>query len=54
MGFGWVGMIISTYLLRKRLAAPAGGLVAFVSLYVLLFILLVFVSFGIIALPLIF
>ncbi|MBU2564675.1 MAG: DUF2330 domain-containing protein [Candidatus Thermoplasmatota archaeon] len=54
MGFGWVGMIISTYLLRKRLAAPAGGLAAFVVLYVLLFILLVFVSFGIIFLPLIF
>lgn len=54
MGFGWVGMMIATYLLRKHLAAPAGGLAAFVLLYVLLFILLVFVSFGIISLPLIF
>ncbi len=54
MGFGWIGMIIATHLLRKHLAAPAGRLAAFVSLYVLLFILLVFVSFGIIALPLIF
>ncbi|MDI6916448.1 MAG: hypothetical protein QMC80_01475 [Thermoplasmatales archaeon] len=54
MGFGWVGMIIATHLLRKHLAAPAGGDDAFVVCYVLLFILLIFASFGIIYLPLAF
>ena len=54
MAFGWIGMTIATYLLRKHLAAPPYKLAAFPVLYMLLFILLLFVSFGIIYLPLAF